>query len=117
MAFAGPKMNKGKLLAATTFAIGLLTSSAYAYTPEQQQMCPGDAMRLCGEYIPDVDRITACMIRKYSQLSEGCQAVFGTPPAASAPAPTANNTTQATKPGKPLNLSPNMERSSAPLTS
>jgi hypothetical protein len=72
MAFTGSKMNKGKLLAATAFALGLLTSSAYAYTPEQQQMCSGDAMRLCGEYIPDVDRITACMIRKYSQLSEGC---------------------------------------------
>ena len=108
MAFTGSKMNSGKLLAATSFATGLLTGSAYAYTPEQQQMCSGDAMRLCGEYIPDVDRITACMIRKYSQLSEGCQAVFDAP---SAPAPTANNTTQATKPGKPLNLTPNMKRS------
>ena len=41
MAFTGPKMNKGKLLAATVFALGLLTSSAYAYTPELQQMCSG----------------------------------------------------------------------------
>jgi hypothetical protein len=110
MAFTGSKMTSGKLLAATALALGLLTGSAYAYTPEQQQMCSGDAMRLCGEYIPDVDRITACMIRKYSQLSEGCQAVFDAPPAASAPAPTVNNTTQAAKPGKPLNLTPNMKR-------
>ena len=111
MAFTRPKMNKGKLLAASAFALGLLTSNAYAYTPEQQQMCTGDAMRLCGEYIPDVDRITACMTRKYSQLSEGCQAVFDAPPVASAPAPTANNTAPAAKPGKPLNLTSNMKRS------
>ena len=111
MAFTGSKMNNGKLLAAIAFALGLLTSSAYAYTPEQQQMCSGDAMRLCGEYIPDVDRITACMIRKYSQLSEGCRAVFDAPPAASAPTPTANTTAFTAKPGKPLNVAPNMKRS------
>jgi hypothetical protein len=45
------------------------------------------------------------------QLSEGCQAVFDAPPVASAPAPTANNTAPAAKPGKPLNLTPNMKRS------
>ena len=109
MAFTGSKMNKGKLLAATVLALGLLSGSAYAYTPEQQQMCSGDAMRLCSEYIPDVDRITACMIRKYSQLSSGCQAVFDAPPPA--PAPTAINAAPATRPGKPLNLTPNMKRS------
>lgn len=103
MAFAGSKMNKGKLPAVTAFALGLLSSTAYAYTPEQQQMCSDDAMRLCGEYIPDVDRITACMSRKYSQLSSGCQAVFE--------APAANTTASTTKSGKPLNLTPNMKRS------
>lgn len=108
MAFAGSKMNKGKLLTVTAFALGLLSSSAYAYTPEQQQMCSSDAMRLCGEYIPDVDRITACMIRKYSQLSSGCQAVFEAQPPA--PAPAANTTASTAKPGKPLNLTPNMKR-------
>ena len=109
MAFGGSKLNNGKLLAATALALGLLTGSAYAYTPEQQQMCSGDAMRLCGEYIPDVDRITACMIRKYSQLSERCQAVFDAPPPASAPA--ASTSASTTRPGKPLNLTPNMKRS------
>jgi hypothetical protein len=107
MAFTGSKMNNAKLLAATALALGLLSGSAYAYTPEQQQMCSGDAMRLRGEYIPDVDRITACMIRKYSQLSSGCQAVFEAPPSA----PTPNTTVSTTRPGKPLNLTPNMKRS------
>jgi hypothetical protein len=109
MAFTVSKTNTGKVLAASAFALGLLVSSAYAYTPEQQQMCSGDAMRLCGEYIPDVERITACMIRKYSQLSSGCQAVFAAQPPATAPA--ASTTASTTKPGKPLNLTTNMKRS------
>jgi len=82
-------MRIGKLLAATAFAFGLLTTSSFAYTPEQQQMCSGDAMRLCGEYIPNVERITACMTEKYSSLSDGCKAVFD------APLPTATATSTA----------------------
>jgi hypothetical protein len=99
---------KSKLIAATALVLGTLTSGAYAYTPEQQQMCSGDAMRLCGEYIPDVDRITACMIQKQSQLSDGCRAVFHAP----TPAPAANVTTYSptTKPSKPLSITPNLKR-------
>jgi hypothetical protein len=51
---------------------------AHAYTAEQQQLCSDDAMRLCSEHVPDVDRITACMQKQYSALSKGCQAVFRT---------------------------------------
>ena len=57
-----------RLLAASALALGVMTTGALAYTPEQQQMCSGDAMRLCGEFIPNVDRITACMVQKYSCL-------------------------------------------------
>jgi hypothetical protein len=58
----GSTIRGGKLLMATTLMLGMLTTASYAYTPQQEQMCTGDAMRLCGEYIPDVDRITACMV-------------------------------------------------------
>jgi hypothetical protein len=97
----------GKLIAATALLLGVLTSGANAYTPEQQQMCTGDAMRLCGEYIPDVDRVTACMIQKQSQLSDGCRAVFHGP----TPAPTNNvNYSPTAKPAKPLAITPNLKR-------
>ncbi len=33
-------------------------------------------MSLCGEFVPNVDAITACMIRKKSQLSPQCRAFF-----------------------------------------
>lgn len=57
----------------------ITTDRARAYTPEQQQACTDDAMRLCGAYVPDVDRITACMIQNKSQLTPRC-AVYFQPP-------------------------------------
>jgi hypothetical protein len=79
------------------FSVSLLAKPGQAYTPEQQQACSGDAFRLCGADIPDIDRITACMIRNKSQLSTGCRAFFKEPEAA-APA------------GQPLSLTPASSR-------
>jgi hypothetical protein len=109
MAFNGSTIRSGKLLAATALMLGMLTSASYAYTPQQEQMCSGDAMRLCGAFIPDVDRITACMVQKHDQLSDGCKSVFQMPPAA-APATAATYSSPA-KPSKPLNRTPNLKRS------
>ena len=67
------------LMLAMAFSVSLWSSAAEAYTPEQQQACTGDAMQLCGEFIPDVDRVTACMIRRKSQLSPGCRVYFREP--------------------------------------
>jgi hypothetical protein len=64
------------------FAIGFAvvmapSGTSHAYTPEQQQACQPDAMRLCGEFVLNgVDAITACMIQKKSQLSPQCRAFF-----------------------------------------
>jgi hypothetical protein len=41
-------------------------------SPEVQQACTPDAMRLCSQFIPDVAKITACMKAKRSQLSATC---------------------------------------------
>ncbi|MGY3548193.1 hypothetical protein ACVWZ4_003583 [Bradyrhizobium sp. USDA 4472] len=57
-------------------AVLVRPGTGHAYTPEQQQACTPDAMQLCGEFVPDVDAITACMIRKKSQLSPQCAAFF-----------------------------------------
>ena len=95
-----------KLIIASAFVFGMLTTVSYAHTPEQEQMCAGDAMRICSAEIPDVDRVTACMIRNKSQLSDGCKAVFRHEPATTAaPAPVSYKPAS-TKPSKPLNLAP-----------
>ncbi|MGH6679453.1 MAG: hypothetical protein ACREDL_11135 [Bradyrhizobium sp.] len=64
------------LLAAGLAALMMLPTQGHAYTMGAQEACGGDAFRLCGAEIPNVDRITACMIRHRSQLSPGCQAFF-----------------------------------------
>ncbi len=46
-------------------------------TPEEQQACTGDAMRLCSDVMPDVAKITKCMSAKYSQLSAPCRLAMG----------------------------------------
>ncbi len=55
----------------------ILSSAAYAqHSDEQARLCTGDAMRLCGAYIPDVDRITVCMRLQRENLSAPCKSVF-----------------------------------------
>jgi hypothetical protein len=61
---------------ATALSISIWSFAAKAYTPEQQQACSGDAFRLCGPDIPDIDRVTACMVRNKAQLSPECRAHF-----------------------------------------
>ena len=48
----------------------------YRGTMEQQMACTPDVWRLCGEQIPDVNRIVACLQRNTPNLSSGCRAVF-----------------------------------------
>ena len=67
------------LMLATVLAVSMWPAASEAYTPEQQQACSDDAFRLCSADIPDVDRITACMIKKRIRLSPACRAVFSTP--------------------------------------
>ena len=67
------------LLPALTIAIAAIAypySPALAFSSEAQQMCTGDAMRLCSAEIPDIPRITACVHRKRVQISPGCRAVM-----------------------------------------
>jgi hypothetical protein len=64
------------LMLATALAAATWSSAGQAYTPEQEQACTGDAFRLCSSEIPDVSRVTACMVAKKSQLSPGCRAHF-----------------------------------------
>jgi hypothetical protein len=64
------------LMLAAAFPVSMWPAASEAYTPEEQQACSGDAMRLCGAYVPDVDRITVCMIQNKSQLSPRCRVFF-----------------------------------------
>nr|WP_246562718.1 hypothetical protein [Bradyrhizobium liaoningense] len=74
------------LFAVTTTLIAFQTSPGLAFSSEAQQMCSGDAMRLCSSEIPDIPRITACMVRHKAHVSPGCRAVMDREAAAAAAA-------------------------------
>ncbi|WP_249142552.1 hypothetical protein [Bradyrhizobium sp. AUGA SZCCT0160] len=93
------------LVLATALAFSSPPALGQSYTPEQEQACTSDAFRLCSSDIPNVERVTACMVAKKSQLSPPCRAQFRSGPepsrAASAPA------------GRPMAIKPAAPRKSA----
>jgi hypothetical protein len=65
--------------AAGAAILGLLVTTAFspmpataAVSPEVQQACTPDVMRLCNQFIPDVAKITACMNRNRRNVSQAC---------------------------------------------
>ncbi len=83
---AGLKHVSSFSLAGMTAALGVACAVSFVPvpaaaqgTPEQRQACQPDAMRLCSEFIPDVERITACMVKNRIRLSPACRVVFSTP--------------------------------------
>jgi hypothetical protein len=88
------------LMLATALSVSMWPAASQAYTPEQQQACSSDAMRLCSAYVPDVDRITACMVQKKAQLSPECRVYFRPDPPAVTPVAA----------GRPLSIKPTTPR-------
>jgi type II secretory pathway component PulL len=62
------------LALALTFAIS--PTASQQWTPQQRAACEPDAMRLCNQYLPDVQRTSACMSHYRRYLSPACRAVF-----------------------------------------
>ena len=52
------------------------STAGFAFSSEAQQMCTGDAFRLCGSEIPNISKITICMRAQRANLSVGCRAVM-----------------------------------------
>ncbi|WP_236843518.1 hypothetical protein [Bradyrhizobium icense] len=76
-------MQTQRIVLALALAIGGGTGAAfpafsqeYRGTWEQQMACTPDVWRLCGNQIPDVSRIVACLRQNTPQLSTNCRAVF-----------------------------------------
>ena len=62
------------VLAASLSALS--TTSSFAFSAEAQQMCTGDAFRLCSSEIPNIPKITACMVKHRADLSTRCRMVM-----------------------------------------
>ena len=66
----------GLILAVAASLSALSSTSSFAFSAEAQQMCTSDAFRLCSSEIPNVSKITVCMMKHRSDLSSGCRAVM-----------------------------------------
>ena len=66
----------GLMLAFAVSVSALSPTSSFAFSAEAQQMCTGDAFRLCASEIPNIPAITACMVKHRTNLSAGCRAVM-----------------------------------------
>jgi hypothetical protein len=80
-----PKMTKrctqtigraGLMLAVAVSISALSSTSSFAFSAEAQQMCTGDSFRLCSSEIPNIPKITACMVKNRANLSAGCRIVM-----------------------------------------
>jgi hypothetical protein len=66
-------------LVLTTALPALAQYDRSATSQEEQQACEPDVYRLCNDYVPDVDRIVACLNVNKRALSPACRAVMARP--------------------------------------
>lgn len=70
---------------AAWIAVGVLAAHgpnfAFAQGTEQQrEACTPDALRLCGQFIPDAGKVESCLRNAGPKLSPPCRVVFNPPP-------------------------------------
>ncbi len=65
----------GLVLAAAAVS-ALSSTSSFAFSDEAQQMCTGDAFRLCSSEIPNIPKVTACMMKHRTERSTGRRMVM-----------------------------------------
>ena len=68
------KVTLALALAASFSAVS--STASFAFSAEAQQMCTSDAFRLCSSEIPNIPKITSCMIKHRADLSTGCRTIL-----------------------------------------
>jgi hypothetical protein len=63
-------------MSAPALAQGAASSAA---SEAERQACEPDVYRLCNDYVPDVDRIVACLNANKRSLAPACRAVMSRP--------------------------------------
>ena len=67
----------GLLLGLTLTCLAVAPAAAQQGTINPEQACRDDAFRLCGNFIPDRDKVGACLRSKVRALSRDCRTVIG----------------------------------------
>lgn len=66
---------KMKLAIALAF-FALVPVGASAETQDEQNACMNDAFNVCGDAIPDRDRVAACLAKNIKRISPACRTVM-----------------------------------------
>jgi hypothetical protein len=64
------------LSAALSMATSVALSQGTEGTPEQQEACTPDAVKLCSNFIPDPGRVKDCLVRRIAVLSLRCREII-----------------------------------------
>ena len=75
-AFFTTVRNVSVVLAVAASLFAVTSTASYAFSEEARSQCTGDAFRLCSSEIPNIPKITACMVKNRGNLSSGCRAVM-----------------------------------------
>jgi hypothetical protein len=61
------------IVAVATLCLTLAPLSARADEQSDQQACMNDAMTICGQFIPDRERVGACLYSNRTRISPACR--------------------------------------------
>lgn len=76
------RLATGAAILGMAWMVGFAPTPAAAQgTPEQQQACTPDVMRLCNAFVPDVAKITVCMKHNWASVSPACRVALHPPKA------------------------------------
>ena len=68
--------NVSVVLAVAASLSAVTSTASHAFSSEAREMCTGDAFRLCSSEIPNIPKITACMVKNRASLATGCRTVM-----------------------------------------
>ena len=72
----GEVMKTHIALALVTFCMALTPAVVRADLQDDQQACMSDAFAVCGQFIPDRDRVGSCLAANQSRISPACRAAI-----------------------------------------
>lgn len=56
--------------------VAFMSVPALAQSQEEQNACMNDAFTVCGDAIPDRDRVAACLAQNINRISVACRTVM-----------------------------------------
>ena len=66
-------MKIGTTLSVAVFWLALAPAAVRADPQQDQAACMNDAMTVCGQFIPDRERVAACLVSNRTRISVACR--------------------------------------------